>query len=310
MSARLPALNALRAFEVSARHLSFRLAAEELSVTPAAVSQQVRGLERQLGLALFHRRVRALELTAAGRAALPHLSDGFERLLAGVEAMRLADRTDFLTVSVAPSFGARWLVPRLERLRRAHPEFEVRIDAKDALANFASDGVDVAVRYGRGVYPSAVSECLLVVDAFPVCSPALLAGRAPLERPADLAGWPLLHSSWADLPDAVPGWAMWLRAAGADGVDPAPGPRLGSDSMLVEAALAGQGVALASDALAGDELAAGRLVRPFPPALFERTAFCYHLVYPERHRTTAKVQAFRAWLFDEIGRDGIGRDAP
>lgn len=303
MSARLPPLNALRAVEVSARRSSFRLAAEELGVTPAAISQQVRGLERQLGIALFHRRVRSLELTDAGRAALPHLTDGFERLLAGVEAMRLADRLDFLTVSVAPSFGARWLVPRLERLRDAHPEFEVRIDAKDALANFAADGVDVAVRYGRGPYPPLVVECLMGVNAFPVCSPALLAARAPLERPADLAGWPLLHASGAEAPDAAPGWPMWLRAAGADGVDPGPGPRFGSDSMLVEAALAGQGVALASDALAGDALAAGRLVRPFQPALFEQTAFCYHLVYPERHRTTAKVQAFRDWLFDEIERE-------
>ena len=303
MSARLPALNALRAFEVAARHLSFRVAAEELSVTPAAVSQQVRGLESQLGIALFHRRARALELTEAGRAALPHLADGFERLLAGVEAMRLADRLDFLTVSVAPSFGARWLVPRLERLRRAHPEFEVRIDAKDALANFATDGVDVAVRYGRGPYPGVVTECLMGVDAFPVCSPALLEGRPPLACPTDLVGWPLLHSSWAGRADAAPGWPMWLRAAGADGVDPRPGPRFGTDSMLVEAALAGQGVALASDALAGAELAAGRLVRPFPPALFERTALCYYVVYPERLRESAKVRAFRDWLFDEIGRD-------
>ena len=303
MTVRLPALNALRAFEVSARHLSFSLAAEELGVTPAAVSQQVRGLESRLGVALFHRRVRALELTEAGSAALPHLTDGFERLLTGVEAMRPADRLDFLTVSVAPSFGARWLVPRLERLRRAHPEFEVRVDAKDALATFAHDGVDVAVRYGRGQYPGVVTECLMGVNAFPVCSPALLEERGALSCPTDLVGWPLLHSSWAERPDAAPGWRTWLRAAGVDGVDAEPGPRLGSDSMLVEAALAGQGVALASDALAGAELAAGRLVRPFPPALFERTAFCYFVVYPERHRESAKVRAFRDWLFDEVERD-------
>jgi len=304
LSTRLPGLNALRAFEVSARHLGFKRAAEELNVTPAAISQQVRGLERQLGIALFHRRVRALELTPAGRAALPHLSDGFDRLLAGVEAMRLAQRLDFLTVSVPPSFGARWLVPRLERLREAHPEFEVRIDARDALANFTADGVDVAIRYGRGHHPPSVVERLMPVNAFPACSPALLARCGTPSHPSELAGWTLLHASWTEEAGAAPGWSMWLAAAGADGIDAQPGPRFSNDAMLVEAALAGQGVALVNGALVGDELASGRLVRPFPPAVFERTAFCYSIVYPERHRATPKVQAFRDWLFAEIDRDG------
>lgn len=302
MSDRLPALNALRAFEVSARHLSFRLAAEELYVTPAAISQQVRGLERQLEVALFHRRVRSLELTEAGRLALPHLSDGFSRLAAGVEAMRLTRYTDFLTVSVPPSFGARWLVPRLERLRSAHPEFEVRIDAKEQLASFATDGVDVALRYGRGDYPPAITELLMGVDAFPVCSPSLLEGGLPLVCPDDLVGRTLLHASYTETSDAAPGWRMWLRAAGTQGVDPEPGPRFSNDAMLVEAALTGQGVALTSEALVAGELAAGRLVRPFPPAVFEHTAFGYHVVYPERHRDTPKVRAFRDWLFDEATR--------
>ena len=307
MSDRLPALNGLRAFTVSARHLSFRKAAEELHVTPAAISQQVRALERQLGLALFHRRARALELTDAGRAALPHLADGFDRLLAGVEAMRLAGRLDFLTVSVSPSFGARWLVPRLERLREAHPEFDVRIDASDAFANFAADGVDAAIRYGRGDYPPHVVERLMRVDHFPVCSPALLVGRAPLGCPDDLAGYPLLHSSWAEGSTSAPGWRMWLRAAGATVVDPEPGARFGSDSMLVEAALAGQGVALVDNALVERELDGGRLVRPFPPALFEETLFGYYLVHPERHRATPKVLALREWLVSEVRRDRRGR---
>lgn len=300
MTIRLPALNALRAFEASARHLSFRKAAEELHVTPAAISQQIRGLERQLGIDLFHRRVRALELTSAGRASLPHLSDGFERLLAGVEAMHLDDRLNFLTVSVPPSFGARWLVPRLARLRRAHPEFEVRVDAKDEIANFTTDGVDLAIRYGRGHYPPAVVECLMTVDLFPACSPGLLAGDVSAMCPSDLAAWTLLHSTWTETSESEPGWRMWLRAAGAEEVDPEPGPRFSNDAMLVEAALAGQGVALVSDAMVGGELKTGRLVRPFPPAVYEQTEFCYYVVYPERHRATPKVQAFRDWLFEEI----------
>lgn len=303
MSGRLPTLNGLRAFEVAARHLSFRKAAEELHVTPAAISQQVRSLERQLGIELFHRRIRALELTEAGRASLAHLSGGFDRLLAGVEAMRLTRQFDILTVSVPPSFGARWLVPRLERLRVAHPEFDIRIDASDTLANFTNDAVDAAIRYGRGHYPPHLVECLMRVNAFPVCSPALLVGDAALRCPEDLAGFTLLHSSWADESDSAPGWPMWLRAAGAQGVDSQPGPRLGNDSMLVEAALAGQGVALVSHALVARELDAGQLVRPFPPAMFEETAFCYYLVYPERHRSTLKVLALRDWLFTEIARE-------
>lgn len=303
MSARLPPLNGLRAFEVSARHLSFRKAAAELHVTPAAISQQVRALERQLGLELFHRRVRALELTAAGRAALPHLSEGFERLLAGVEAMHRTRHGELLTVSVSPTFGARWLVPRLERLRAAQPTFDVRLDASYALAGFASDGVDVAIRYGRGHYPPHVVECLMTVDAFPVCSPTLLADGPALACPDDLAAHTLLHSSWADERDAAPSWRMWLRAAGAADVDAERGPRLGSDVMLLEAALEGQGVALLGRVVAARALAEGRLVRPFPPAVFDATAFCYYLVYPERHRASAKVQGFRDWLFDEIARD-------
>ena len=304
MSDRLPPLNGLRAFEAAARHLSFRKAAEELHVTPAAVGQQVRGLERQLGIELFHRKTRALALTDAARAALPHLSQGFDHLLAGVEALRQTRPLNFLTVSVPPSFGARWLVPRLERLRVAHPEFEVRIDAKDAMASFTNDGVDVAIRYGRGNYPPAVVERLMGVSAFPVCSPTLLAKRAPPTCPDDLAEYTLLHSTWSEGAGAEPGWRMWLHAASAKAVDEERGPRFSNDAMLVEAALAGQGMALASDALVGRELAAGRLVRPFPPAVFEETPFCYHVVYPERHRTTAKVQAFRDWLFDEVRRDG------
>ena len=306
MSVRLPALNALRAFEVAGRRLSFREAAKELHVTPAAISQQVRSLERQLGVALFHRRVRALELTEAGRAALPQLSEGFERLAAGVETLRLTRRPDFLTVSVPPSFGARWLVPRLERLRAAHPEFDIRIDASDALASFASDGIDAAIRYGRGHYPPHVVECLMKVDAFPVCSPALLAAGPPLACPDDLARHTLLHSSWTDASGAGPGWRMWLRAAGAGAVDPEPGPRVGNDSMVLEAALAGQGVALLGHAMVARELDAGRLVRPFPAAVFEETVFCYYLVYPERHRESAKVRAFRGWLFEEAARDAAG----
>jgi len=284
----------------SARHLSFSKAAAELHVTPAAISQQVRGLERQLGIDLFHRKVRALELTSAGRASLPYLSDGFECLLQGVEAMHADQQLEFLTVSVPPSFGARWLVPRLERLRKAHTEFDVRIDANQNFANFTTDGVDVAIRFGRGHYPPHIVDCLIPIDLFPVCSPEFLKGQDQILCPSDLINRTLLHIEWGKNFESEPGWQMWLRAAGADQVDPEPGPRYSNDAMLVEAALAGQGVALISDTLAERELESGKLVRLFPPAVHEHTEFCYYLVYPERHRSTPKVQAFRDWLFEEI----------
>lgn len=305
MNTRLPGLNALRAFEASARHLSFRLAAEELHVTPAAISQQIRGLEQQLDIVLFHRRVRSLELTDAGRAALPHLSEGFEKLLMGVDAMHLSQQMDFLTVSVPPSFGERWLVPRLDRLRTAHPEFEVRIDAKESLANFTNDGVDIAVRFGIGPYPPAVTERLLEIDSFPACSPSLLESKGIPKEAADLAGWTLLHASWSESMEAAPSWPMWLRASGIDTVDPEPGPRFSSEAMLVEAAIAGQGVALLTSALIHGELNSGRLVRLFPVADADSTEFSYSLVYPERHRKTPKVQAFREWMLSEVAGEAI-----
>ena len=152
-------------------------------------------------------------------------------------------------------------------------------------------------------YRPHITECMLAADAFPVCSPAILSDGATLNCPNDLAGFTLLHSSWTDASNSVPAWRMWLKAAGADDVNPEPGPRLGSDDMLVEAALAGQGVALVNLAVVARELDSGQLVRPFPPAVFEETAFCYFLVYPERHRSTPKVAAFRDWIFAEIAKD-------
>jgi LysR family glycine cleavage system transcriptional activator len=303
MNRRLPPLNSLRAFEAAARHLSFKHAADELNVTPAAVSHQIRALEEYCGTQLFRRMTRALRLTDAGQAALPLLRDGFDKLADAAEAMKVEGRVGILTVSVAPSFGAKWLVPRLERFRTAHPEFDVRIDATDALANFAGDGVDVALRYGRGIYRNMRAECLMAEVAFPVCSPRLLESGPPLRMPDDLRAHTLIHVQWKMEDDAVPNWRMWLRAAGVDGVDPERGPRFSADSMAVDAAIEGQGVALAGAALVDGDLRAGRLVQPFPPSITQATAFCYYLVYPEAKAGDAKVSAFRDWVMAEVERD-------
>lgn len=309
MNRRLPPLNSLRAFEAAARHLSFKRAAEELRVTPAAISQQVRTLEEYCGNALFRRLTRALRLTEAGEAALPALREGFDKLAEAAAAMRAERRVGILTVSVPPSFGAKWLVPRLERFRTAHPELDVRIDATDALTSFAEDGVDVALRYGRGVYRGLVAERLMGEVAFPVASPELIERGPPLKRPEDLRRHTLLHVQWRSDDEAAPNWRMWLRAAGVEGVDVERGPRFSLESMAIEAAIEGQGVALVSGTLVAADLAAGRLVRPFPPSVCEATAFAYYLAYPEAKAGDARVTAFRDWVLAEVERDGAA-DSP
>lgn len=300
MSRHLPALNALRAFEVAARHLSFKKAAVELNVTPAAVSQQVKALEEYYGVPLFRRLTRALHLTDAGQTALPLLREGFDKLADAADQLSRSKESGVLTVSVPPSFGAKWLVPRLGRFSAAHPELELRIDATDKIADFSSDGVDVALRYGGGIYEGMQVEQLMRGVNFPVCSPLLRDGEPPLRCPADLANHTLLHVKWKMESEASPNWRMWLRAAGVEGVDPERGPRFSIESMTVQAAIEGQGVALVSGALVANDLAEGRLVRPFEPTIGDETAFGYHLVYPGAHANSPKVVAFRQWILEEV----------
>lgn len=300
MARRLPPLNGLRAFEAAARSLSFTKAAEELNVTPAAVSQQVKSLEEYFGVTLFKRLTRALMLTDAGQMVLPILQEGFDKLAEADHILRNRRDDRILTVSVAPSFGAKWLVPRLERFRRAYPDYDIRIDATDARADFKRDNVDIAMRYGLGEYPGLVSECLLTEVAVPVCSPRLLEGEHPLRTPDDLRHHTLLHIQWKMESDAAPNWRMWLKAAGLDDIDPDRGPQFSLESMAIQAAMDGQGVSLISSALVAEDIAAGRLIRPFPEEIIQQTKFCYFLVYPESHLQQAKVAAFRDWVQDEI----------
>ena len=279
---RIAPLNALRAFEASARHLSFTRAAEELNVTPAAVSQQVKLLEAYFEVKLFRRLTRALELTESGQSVLPELRGGFDLLARACGRLLERDDERVLRVSVPPSFGARWLVPRLERFHREHPAFEIRIDATDRRADFVTDPVDVALRYGTGDYPGLAVEPLLADIGIPVCSPALrdgAQGLPPLREPADLANHTLLHVDWKEAVESAPSWRMWLRAAGLDAIDATRGPRFTMEEMVVQAAMAGQGVALASAPLVVEDLATGRLVQPFPDAPGQSGRFGYFVVY-------------------------------
>ena len=305
MARRLPPLNALRAFEAAARHLSFARAAEELNVTPAAVSHQIKGLEEQLGVKLFRRANRTIWLTEAAQSCLPDLREGFDRLASGIERLRGQQARGVLTVSAPPGFAAKWLVSRLDRFRSANPEIDVRLDANTRLSDFDRDGVDIAVRYGLGHYEGVDWHLLLCEEVSPVCSPALVAGEPPLRVPSDLRHHTLLHEDMYFEDGPYPDWRMWLHAAGVRDLDSDRGPRFSSSELALQAAIDGHGVALGRSVMAETDLAAGRLVRPF--ALGYPVAFAYYLVAPRGWLERPKVAAFGRWLMAEAG---VGTDAP
>ena len=302
--ARLPTLNALRAFEAAGRHLSFTRAAEELHVTQAAISHQIKSLEEQLGIRMFRRGPRGLLLTDAGQSYLPEVREAFQRLTAATDRLLEDDARGAITVSVLPSFAARWLVPRLTRFRETHPDIEVRVSADDRLADFDRNDVDLAIRYGRGDYPGLHADRFLTEELFPVCNPDLLK-RLPLERPEDLRDHTLLHD------DMRMDWSMWLLAAGVEGVDPRRGPSFNDSSMVLQAAVDGQGVALGRSALALDDLAAGRLIRPFEFSL--PAEYAYYILCPERTVNRPNIKIFREWLLSQSTPDsetGAAEDHP
>ncbi len=300
---KLPPLNALRCFEVAARCGSFTRAAAELLVTPAAVGQQVRQLEGFMGVKLFRRENRALALTAAGEACLPGIREGFALLAAAVGQARPQARTRRLTVSVAPSFAAKWLLPRLSGFEARHPDIDVHVDASMPLVELHDGRIDLAVRYGAGQYPGLRVERLIGEEIVPVCSPLLLQGEHPLRTPADLRHHTLLHDDSPDNDPSCPTWAMWLRAAGVN-VAAARGPHFSQSSLVLEAAALGRGVALAKATIAAADLAAGRVVRLFEVSV--PLAFAYFLVYTDGAAYSPNVVAFRQWLFEQAGRQTPG----
>lgn len=302
MARQLPPLNSLRAFEAAARHLSFTKAADELHVTPAAVSQQVKNLEDYFDVQLFRRLTRALRLTDAGQSVLPTLQEGFDKLLEVDQALRKREDDRVITVSVAPSFGAKWLVPRLERFQKLYPDYDLRLDASDDLVDFNRDDIDIAVRYGLGEYADLESVCLLDEITIPVCSPALRDGEHPLRTPADLHYHTLLHAQWRMEDDTKPNWRMWLRAAGLNDIDADRGPRFNMETMVVQAAIAGQGVALVTSAYVADDIKQERLIQPFPETVNQDTKFRHYVVYPKTSGDNAKVVAFKDWIVDESKR--------
>ncbi len=301
---RLPSLNALRAFEAVARHLNLTRAAEELHVTPAAVSHQVKALEEDLGVTLLRRVRREFFLTDAAQAGLPALREAFDLLGDAVERMRseLPDR--LLTISVLPSFAVSWLVPRLSRFKVQHPEIDVRLDTTDRVVDLRREGIDLGIRFGAGDYPGLEVDRLLDEEIFPVCSPALLEGPLPLKAPEDLRHHSLLHVDWTPFMGETGDWNLWLMAAGLNEVvDVSRGPRFSHANLALQAAVHGQGVVIGSQALAADDLAAGRLVRPFGMGV--QLNFCYFVVTTPAAARLPKVAAFKDWLLREAAGQGV-----
>ncbi len=294
MARRLPPLNGVKAFEAAARSESFTRAAEELNVTQGAISHQVKALETTLGLKLFHRERQRLILTEAGRDYLAIIRDALDQIAAGTERLLQRQQSGVLTVSTSPDFAAKWLVNRLGRFAEKHPGVDLRVSATTHYVDFARDDVDVAIRHGDGNWPGLDVQRLYSERLFPVCSPKLVTGRNRIRKAADLLKFPLLRL------EDTKNWTRLFEAAGVK-ADVGPGPVLNRASMLIDAAIDGQGIALARTALAAWDLVNGRLVRPIDVSL--RMANTYWFVCPKAASNVPKVAAFRNWVFAESDED-------
>jgi LysR family transcriptional regulator, glycine cleavage system transcriptional activator len=292
----LPPLNALRAFEATARHLSFSKAAEELHVTPAALSHQIRGLEDLLGLKLFIRRARSIELTEAARLIHPGIRSGFESLRVAIDQLDQGRRERVLVVSSTPGLTAKWLVPRLYRFLDQHPDIDTRITASVGYANFDTDGVDIGIRLTSGVHPDLYVEKLSDEWLLPLCSPRLLEADPPLRGPADLPRFNLIQ---IDLPGVVPTWEDWMEMAGIGGIDTRRGLRLNVADHALDAASEGAGVVLGYKVVASRDIGLGRLVAPFGPEI-PVPGRSYYFVCPKGDEKRPAIKAFRDWVFAEI----------
>lgn len=292
---RLPSLNALRAFESAAKNLSFRHAAGELNVTPGAISQQIKKLEDELGLLLFERRASGLVLTEAGVAYLPSIRRAFQTIADATARLRPKLRPDTLTVSVLPSFAIKWLVPRLGRFHERAPEIDVRVSSTNRLVDFASEDVDIGVRHGLGRWPGVRAWRLADEVLVPVASPALLA-RKPVACVEDLASHVLLHDGLRR------DWPIWISTLGFGGLDPGRGPSFSDDGLLIQAAIDGQGIALARGVMLDRDIAEGRLVQVLDVEL--PSDFAYYIIVPDRKVDLPKVALFRDWLLEEAEAAG------
>lgn len=301
MSRRIYPLNALRAFEASARHLSFVKAAEELSVTPAACSHQVKKLEEYLGFPLFRRRPRGLLLVESGQLLLSELSEVFLQLDKTMERVIESDSRGTVTLSVAPTFAVMWLIPRLQKFHALHPDIDVRISTGLRLIDFRRDDYDAVIRLGSGNWFGLEAIKLFDETVTPMCSPRLLRGPAAIKEPADLGKHVLLHNHSMDYDPDAPTWESWLDAAGANEVDASRGTHFSLPDHGLQAAIDGSGVVLGWEALSQPDIEAGRVVAPFDLSLSLNNSF--YLCYPEAHSQRSNISVLRDWLLQEVSEN-------
>jgi LysR family transcriptional regulator, glycine cleavage system transcriptional activator len=294
-----PGLRTLRAFDAAARHLSFTRAAEEIGVTPAAISNQIAELEDQLSVSLFTRTSRTMRLTREGEILRVAAQESLETLAKALHRLKRLENRNQIRVSSTPSVAAKWLVPRLDGFLEAFPSADVRIDVSNTLVDFDRDDVDVAIRFGAGKYPGLRAELLFNDSLSPVCSPALITKDKPLQVPRDLLRHTLIHLEWQAQGSPWPNWRMWMQAAGIRDFDDKRGLHFGQTSLTIQAAIDGQGVALGDSNLVADDLAAGRLVKPFELSLKAPDSFSYFVITRLDTKDAPMVNAFRDWCLTE-----------
>jgi LysR family glycine cleavage system transcriptional activator len=296
-------LNALRAFEAAARHLSYVKAADELSVTPAAVGQLVKGLEEYLGVTLFHRSQSGparLVLTEEAHPAMADLRTGFDLLSAAVDRLKSSVKRATITVTVPPAFADKWLLQRVEKFQMQYPAIDLLVDTNGRVVDFDTDRVDIGIRFGGGTWKGLKATRLLSDDFFPICSPALINGDHPLTCAEDLKHHSLIHDTSMRFESSFPTWRSWLANIGAKGIDVERGLKINDSAAVVQAVIAGRGVALGRSILVADDLAAGRVVRPFGEA--QPYSFAYYVVHKNSVALPAAVAAFKEWVLVEASR--------
>ena len=300
-----PGLRSLRAFDAAARHLSFTRAAEDMGVTPAAISNQIKEIEDQLGFELFIRTSRSMRLTKEGEILRIAATESLETLAKALHRIKRLENRNQIRVSSTPSVAAKWLVPRLDGFLSAFPSADVRIDVSNTLVDFDRDDVDVAIRFGAGKYPGLRADLLFQDSLSPVCSPSLITKEKPLEVPRDLLRHTLIHLDWQASGSPWPNWRMWMQAAGIKEFDDKRGLHFGQTSLTIQAAIDGQGVTLGDSNLVADDLAAGRLVKPFELSLKAPDSFSYFVITRLDTTDAPLVNAFRDWCLSEAetGRD-------
>ncbi|UCI08370.1 transcriptional regulator GcvA [Mesorhizobium sp. B1-1-8] len=303
MSRLLPGTRALRTFEAAARHLNFTRAADELGLTPAAVSHQIKEIEDQLDLVLFTRTSRTIRLTEAGTVLLEASVDALDLLNRAVSRARKMNRgRSLLKVTLDAQFATKWLMRRVDDFRKQRPGIELRFDITYDVRDFELDDVDVGIRFGAGKYPGLCADRLFENMIIPVCSPALLASGPPLKEPRDLFHHTLAHIEWSRQGVTWPNWRMWMQAAGVDDFDDSRTLVFRNSTDATQAALDGNAVALADFAMVANDLSQGRLVRPFELGIRVASEFAYFLVYPQAVKDDARIVAFREWLLEEVAK--------